>query len=138
MVDSEEKVVSITDKEPTRMEMLDQWIKELVFPGDVKDFIQEIDGEGSPKEVKRRFCFYTDEHKYVIVAIERSVGRSYLGCQVSTRRMRAGEDWVRGNDLPDGEFTKKTWDDIIGAVVRYELVKLSKYQKPDSIPDLNA
>jgi hypothetical protein len=138
MVDSEEKVVSITDKEPTRMEMLDQWIKELVFPGDVKDFIQEIDGEGSPKEVKRRFCFYTDEHKYVIVAIERSVGRSYLGCQVSTRRMRAGEDWVRGNDLPDGEFTKETWNSIIEAVVRYELVKLSKYQKPDSIPDLNA
>lgn len=134
----EEKVVLISDKEPSRMEMLDQWLKELIFPGDVKDFIQEIDGEGSPEEVKRRFCFYTDEHKYFIVAVERSIGRSYLGCQVSTRKMRAGEDWVRGNDLPDGEFTKKTWDDIIGAIVRYEVVKLSKYQKPDIIPNLNA
>lgn len=134
----EEKVIPLTDKEPSKMEMLDQWIKELVFPGEVKNFIQEDSGEGSSKEVTRRFYFYTDEHKYYIVAIERSVGRSYLGCQVSTRKPRAGEDWSRGNDLPDGDFTKETWNSIIEAVVRYELVKLSKYQKPDSIPDLNA
>jgi len=134
----EEKVVHIADKEPTRMEMLDQWIKELVFPGKVKDFIQEDSGEGSPEEVKRRFYFYTDEHKYFIVAIERNTGKSYLGCQVSTRKSRAGEDWARGNDLPDGDFTKETWNSIVEAIVRYELVKLSKYQKPDNIPDLNA
>ncbi len=134
----DENVVPITDKEPTRMEMLDQWIKELVFPGDVKDFIQEISGKGSPEEVRRRFFFYTDEHQYYIIAIEKTKEKSYLGCQVSTRKSRAGEDYIRGNDLPDGDFTKKTWDDIIQAIVRYELVKLSKYQKPDSIPDLNA
>jgi hypothetical protein len=119
---------NITNRESTRMEMLDKWLKELVFPGDVKDFIQEDSGKGSPEEVTRRFYFYTGEHKYFIVAIERSEGKSYLGCQVSTRKMRAGENWTRGNDLPDGDFTKKTWDDIIQAIVRCELVKLSKDQ----------
>jgi hypothetical protein len=49
--------------------------------------------------------------------------------------MRAGEDWVRGNDLPDGPFSKETWDRIIYAIVRYELVKLTPYKKPESIPE---
>lgn len=136
----EEKIISITGKEPTKMEMLDQWLKELIFPGDVKNFIQEDSGEGSDKEVKRRLSFYTEEHQYFIVAIERFDGddKSYLGCQVSTRKSRAGEDWARGNDLPDGKFTKKTWDMIINSIVSYELVKLSRYQKPDSIPEETA
>ncbi len=130
-----DKIVSMSDKETSKMQMLDQWLKELIFPGDVKDFIQEEGGEGSPEEVIRRFNIYTDEHKYFINAIERNEGRSYLGCQVSTRKMRAGEDWTRGNDLPDGEFNKKTWDRIIYAIVSYEMVKLSKYQKPDTVPE---
>jgi hypothetical protein len=132
----EEKVISITDKEPTKMQMLDQWIKELVYPGKVTDFIQEISGSGNGQEVHRSLCFYTENHQYFISAIERFKGNetSYLGCQVSSRKARAGEDWVRGNDLPDGEFNKKTWDRIIYAIVSYELVKLSPFQKPDKIP----
>ncbi len=137
---SEEKVVSITGKEPTKMEMLDQWLKELIFPGVVSDFIQEKSGKDDTNEVVREICFYTKEHQYAINAIERFDGddNSYLGCQVSTRKARAGEDWMRGNDLPDGKFTKKTWDIIINAIVSYELVKLSVYQKPDSIPEETA
>jgi hypothetical protein len=132
----EEKVIPITGKESTKMEMLDQWLKELIFPGDVINFIQEGSGEGDMVEVKRTFSFYTDNHQYFIKAIERYDGdkKSYLGCGVNSRKMRAGEDWTRGNDLPDGEFTKETWDKIINAIVCYELVKLTKYQKPDSIP----
>jgi len=136
----EEKVISIVDKEPTKMQMLEQWLKELIFPGDVKNFIEEESGEGNGEEVTRRFSFYTMEHQYFIIAIERFDGddNSYLGCQVSTRKCRAGEDWIRGNDLPDGKFTRKTWDMIINAIVSYELVQLSKYQKPDSIPEETA
>ncbi len=132
-----DKIISMSDKEASKMQMLDQWLKELIFPGDPKDFFQEIEGEGSTQEVKKRFCFYTDEHQYFIVAIERSDGddNDYLGCQVSTRKPRAGEDWTRGNDLPDGKFNKKTWDRIIYAIVSYEMVKLSKYQKPDTVPE---
>lgn len=133
----EEKVISITDKETTKMQMLDQWMKELIYPGDVKDFFQEVSGHGSPEEVKRDFCFYTKDHQYFINAIERKTGieDDYLGCQVSARKARAGEDWIRGNDLPDGKFNKKTWDMIINAIVSYELVKLSTFQKPDTVPE---
>ncbi len=132
---NEEKVVSISDKELTKMELLKKWMGELIFPGKPKDFFQEISGHGSPLEVNRVFCFYTEEYQYFITATERPAGDSYLGCQVSARKIRAGEDWIRGNDLPDGEFTKKTWDMIINAIVNYELVKLSKFQKPDSTPE---
>ena len=133
----DENVISMTDKEPTKMQMLDQWLKELIYPGDVKDFIQEISGSGDGDEVKRSLSFYTDEHQYFITAIEKSnVNKnSYLGCQVSSRKSRAGEDWVRGNDLPVGRFNRKTWDMIINAIVSYEIVKLSKFQKPDTVPE---
>ena len=133
----DENVISMTDKEPTKMQMLDQWLKELIYPGDVKDFIQEISGSGDEDEVKRSLSFYTDEHQYFITAIEKSnVNKnSYLGCQVSSRKSRAGEDWVRGNDLPVGRFNRKTWDMIINAIVSYEIVKLSKFQKPDTVPE---
>ena len=137
----EEKVIPIPsqEKELSLMQMLDQWLKELIFPGEPKDFFQETGGEGEPGKVTRRFRFYTDEHLYSIVAIERTNGEeSYLGCQVSTRKQRAGEDWTRGNDLPDGPFNKKTWDRIIYAIVSYELVKLSEYQRPDTIPEETA
>ena len=133
----EEKVIHITDKEPTKMQLLDQWMSELIYPGKVKDFFQEVSGHGSPEEVKRDFCFYTKDHQYFITSIERKDGdkHDYLGCQVSARKARAGEDWIRGNDLPDGEFNKKTWDRIIYAIVSYEMVKLSNFQKPDTVPE---
>ena len=134
--EDEEKVIPL-DKERTKMEMLDSWIRDLAFPGKPENFIQEVSGQGKPGEVHRIFCFYTNEHKYTIKAVERSDSnrRSYLGCGVSTRKSRAGEDWTRGNDLPDGDFTKEKWDQILNAIVCYELIKLSKYQKPDGIPE---
>ena len=136
MDERDEKVVSMSDIEPTKMQLLDQWLNELIFPGSPKDFFQEISGQGGI-EVKRTFCFYTEEYQYVITAIERNDGDKddYLGCQVSARKARPGEDWLRGNDLPDGPFTKKTWDRIIYAIVSYELVKLSEFQKPDTVPE---
>ncbi len=133
----EENVIHISDKEPTKMQMLDQWLKELVYPGKVTDFIKEITAAGNKQEEQRSVCFYTENHQYFINAIERfyCVESSYLGCQVSARKTRAGEDWVRGNDLPDGKFNKKTWDRIIYAIVSYELVALSPFQKPDTVPE---
>jgi len=134
-MDEEKEVTSINDRELTKMEMLDQWLKELVYPGDINNFIQEISGQGNEESIKRKICLYTQENRYFIVAVEYSNGnKDYLGCQVSSRKARAGEDWIRGNDLPDGPFTRKTWDTIINAIVSYELVKLSEYQKPDTAP----
>ena len=51
--------------------------------------------------------------------------RSYLGCTASTRKPRAGEDWDRGNDLPDGPFNRRTWIKILNGIVKYELVLLA-------------
>jgi len=132
---SDEKIIEISEKELTLMQQLDQWIAELVFPGDIKNFIQELEGSGDGVEIKRKLCFYTEEHQYIINAIERPDGKSYLGCGVLTRKERAGEDWKRGNDLPDGPFNKETWNRIIYAIVNYELVKLTPFQRPDEIPE---
>ena len=62
----------------------------------------------------------TTGHVYSISFAE---GR-YLGCVASSRIARSGENWLRGNDLPDGPFSRETFDDIIRAIVGYELVKL--------------
>jgi hypothetical protein len=126
---NEERIVHI-DKKRTKMEMLDQWLRDLTFPGEPKDFIQEISGHGESVEVHRKICFYTDNYCYFITAIERENKSSYLGCSVTTRKTRAGEEWVRGNDLPDGDFTEKTWIRILNAILCYELEKLSTFQKP--------
>jgi hypothetical protein len=135
MKDEESKVVEISDKEPTLMEQLDHWLDELVFPGKRKDFVQELEDLGVAGEVSKRVGFYTEEHEYHISAIERPAGKSYIGCNVLARKARAGEDWQRGNDLPDGPFNKETWNRIIYAIVNYELVKLTPYIKPDEIPE---
>lgn len=65
---------------------------------------------------------YTNENCYAIVA--RGGERSYLGCISSSRKPRAGEDWTRGSDLADGDFSKETWHRIISDIVSYELVKV--------------
>jgi len=132
---NEKNVTSINDREPTKMELLDQWLRELIFPGDVTNFIQEISGKGDTEKIERNLSFYTEENQYFIHAISYSNGREdYLGCQVNARKARPGEGWIRGNDLPDGPFTKKTWDMIINAIVSYELVALSEYQRPSTVP----
>lgn len=132
---TEDKIVQLTEREMTLMEQLDQWLRELVFPGKVTDFIEEVGGQGNETEEQREVCFYTKDYTYFIHAIERKDEKdSYIGCQVNARKSRAGETWSRGNDLPDGPFNKETWNKIIYAIVNYELVKLSPFSKPDEIP----
>jgi hypothetical protein len=136
MEEKEDKVIRIPSKEPTLMEQLDQWLRELLFPGNVEEFIEEISGHGDELQEERALCFYTEEYCYFINAIERfDEGKSYIGCQVNARKERAGEDWTRGNDLPDGPFNKETWNKIIYAIVNYEIVKLSPYRKPNGVPE---
>ena len=56
--------------------------------------------------------------------------RDYLGCIASTRTPRPGEDWTRGNDLPDGSFCKRTFHRILGAIVFYEALEVAKDIEP--------
>ena len=131
-------VLDLKDKK-SKQKQLDEWIAKLIFPGEIKDFIQVKSqfavGDG---EHYKGFSFYTEDNKYSIIAIEREKDEGYLGCGVTCRKPRPGEDYNRGNDLPDGPFTYETWNTIIYAIVNYELVKLSDYKKPNEIPDINA
>ncbi len=52
--------------------------------------------------------------------------RSTMMALVHGRKFRAGENWRRGNDLPDGPFSKETFDEIICAIARYEVVAKAK------------
>lgn len=110
-----------------------EWFKEITrYPHDTHKFVQVLEREvienpSNPDESFERIIvnIYTDTHCYNIIAIDRFNSDGYLGCQVSTRKSRAGEDWFRGNDLPDGPFTRNTWEKIKDAIIGYELVELS-------------
>jgi len=80
----------------------------------------------SEDEVWFAIRLFTADHKYSISAVYRG-NDSYLGCTASTRKPRTGEDWTRGNDLPDGKFNKETWSHIKTGIIKYELKYLSKY-----------
>jgi hypothetical protein len=129
---SDESDSSEASEMKTKMDRLDGWLKTLIFPGKISNFIQEVGVEESPyHEIKRKFHFYTNEYKYTIVAIDRENNKGYLGCTVSSRKQLAGENWFRGNDLPDGPFNKETWDCILNGIIRYEIGKLSNHKPLD-------
>ncbi|MGD2072081.1 MAG: hypothetical protein PVG65_01140 [Candidatus Thorarchaeota archaeon] len=113
-----------------RLEDFNEWLKDLVYPRDVEDFIEVLydGGEAGPEETierKKEIAIYTDHNVYYITAIEREGKKGYLGCQVNARKARAGETWLRGNDLPDGPFIEETLQRIKQAIIAYELVPLS-------------
>src|SRR3990167_1728326 len=58
-------------------------------------------------EMAFRFHIYTDLHDYSILA-KQNDGIGYLGCITKCRKTRAGEDWHRGSDLPDGPLSEET------------------------------
>jgi len=118
-----------------KMNLLNKWITRLVFPGLTKDFIKETKNFKYEDSLYKELSFYTYEYKYIIYAIDRVENDGYLSCQVCARKARAGEDWIRGNYLIDGSFTKSTWNKILNSIINYELVELSKFKQPDSIPE---
>jgi len=119
----------------------DKWLEDLVFPRDVDDFIEVLydggQGEGDGSfEMKKQISFYTDNNIYCIIAICREEeDKSYLGCTVSARKSRPGEDWQRGNDLPDGPFNNKTLEQIKNGIIAYELEPLSVKRPQDPIEE---
>lgn len=118
-----------------KMKLLDDWIRELIYPGDVDDFVQTFKRYETADECVKEICFYTEQYKYKIFANDRKNDDGYLGCQVTARMPRAGEDWFRGNDLADGPFAHETWLRILSTIVNYELVILSKFTKPSDTPE---
>lgn len=88
--------------------------------------IQIMAAAQSSNESHFRARIFTASNSYLISAIERKEGRSYLGCIAQSTRSRPGEDWLRGNDLPDGSLSPKTWEAILAGIVRYELQAISE------------
>ena len=91
----------------------------------IHDITEEWLAENPQVHPYRRIKIYTFTNYYTISAIEKPDG-GYLGCVASSRKSRAGESWLRGNDLPDGELTRETWDAILGGIICYELEDISK------------
>ncbi len=84
--------------------------------------------ENTDNEEGIRIRLFTNNNYYSIVAY-RPKGehyKGYLGCTSGSRKSRAGEDWSRGNDLADGEFSKETWIRILSDIIGYELVKIQR------------
>lgn len=81
-----------------------------------------------------KFYVYTDNNKYAIVANTKNEN-GYLGCVASSRKKRAGENWYRGNDLPDGELNEQTWNNIVSGIISYELVKIHRKDNRKNIAD---
>ena len=128
-------------------EQITSWIKEICPWSQIENYVQfhgRLPGKADPgkdwkvadsewarqgKKESLKMLVFTKEHKYAIVANDK-----YLGCTMSFRKPRAGEDWTRGNDLPDGRFSRETWEAIKDAIIRNELVKVMKrpqYQKDE-------
>ena len=105
------------------------WLKELSLYRKIEDSIYIHDY----KKGEIRLRIFTKDHYYTIVAKipteERPSG--YLGTYGQVRKARAGEDWTRGSDLPDGSYSRETWDNFKNALISYELVKVVRHS-PDT------
>ncbi len=110
-----------------------EWLSQVKTWGDGTKQCWEDYITDDPKNNAFRLLIYTNDHSYSISVHFHENGKHYLGCIASTRKPRAGEDWTRGNDLPDGDFSKKTFDAIMRKIVGYELIAKVKKQEPATI-----
>lgn len=100
-----------------------EFLKEICPNGEANGFVWTVEGENPP--LRKKVKIYTNDHCYSIVARVKENGNTYLGCVVSTRKPRAGEDWTRGRDLSDGVFCRETWENIKNDILSHELVKVA-------------
>ena len=117
------------------MEKLQKWIDRDI-PRSKCDVQLACGTVGAGEEYK--FYIYTETNKFAIYARytgDTGEDDSYLGCVAQSRKSRPGEDWFRGNDLPDGPLTEKTWNAILKAIIRYELKDVAKSDARKNIAD---
>jgi len=103
---------------------LHKWLEELSRYKKVEDFVYIADYKKEEKSISVQI--FTKEHYYTIVAKLPSDKKpeGYFGTYGSCRKPRAGENWWRGNDLPDGEYKRETWERFLNSFIAYELVKV--------------
>lgn len=97
-------------------QQVEQWLHQRGFkPKHLRweRFVSEGDARG-------RVVFATTKNNYFLTFKD-----TYLGLAVSSRVARPGENWTRGNDLPDGKFSEETLDRALKAVLLFELRAVS-------------
>jgi len=111
---------------------LERWDGEIADKGYwlIEPKFEPYDDSSTPERRAQtgwRIKVYTDVNEYRIYADVREGGDGAgLGCIASSRKKRPGEDWHRGQDLPDGPFSEATWLRIIKSIIRLETVKIHK------------
>lgn len=88
---------------------------------------------------------WTEKHSYCIVAkpcpapftgAAETLG--YLGCTMSYRAPRCGEDWTRGADMHDGPFNEASWLAILTDIVGYEVQPVCVPTKGKPVVDVHS
>ena len=102
------------------------WIKNEPCPYGQFDNYAHITADSNPPS-RTNINLYSHDYYYHITCTEES---KYLGASCSCRKPRAGEDWSRGHDLPDGKFNCTTWEKIKHAIIQNEFVKIAKQSMP--------
>lgn len=113
---------------------LNSWFEEFTPYSNEKEFVKSrflirelSEPEKYESDTVYKCQFYTRNHEYVILAhLNREGKRNRLSGGINNRLQRAGEDWVRGNDLADGDFNQETWNKIKNEIMHKEIVKISK------------
>ena len=70
-----------------------------------------------------------NKHTFYGYAPTEDKPKGYLGGGATGRKPRPGLDYAGGNDLPDGSYSKETFDSIVRAIVAYELKTLQLWRK---------
>lgn len=111
--------------------IVDVWVSALVGGRRGYTRWEPIHADGGIMEYRVIFC--TASTTYSI-----RVRPDYLGAYANMRRTRAGEDWLRGSDLPDGPLSEQTWGAIKAAILRYDLVLLASEPDPMRTADFSS
>ena len=102
-----------------------KWLKKLVLFEDLKKFIYICRYE---KNHFIKIYLFTEKHVYTIIAHlpDEEQLNGYLGGYCSNRTHIAGEEWIRGFDLPDGPYNIDTWEKIKSDILAHELIPVAK------------
>lgn len=116
-----------SDQQWTDYILTDQQWMEYLYPYGIPEEL-----EWKPDDSRLHVQLFTNDNEYQI-----SASATYLGCISTTRKFRAGENWKRGSDLPDGPFSKKTFDSIIKRITGYELIAKVRVMPVKQVETIN-
>ena len=110
-------------------DLIEKWLPEIINTNIDKYMkIESASGESDCDSYTHKisFCIYTNNYTYIFKCIDNSFNDGYLCCSCESRKTLSGENWLRGNDLIDGDFSLDTWEKIKCHIIKNELVKLGE------------